>query len=99
MEKLNEYISKCANEIKSRGLCKKKGDEAHPAFLMIAVTEPPAANSVNISIAIGGNGLRLEAAIVSALDENPMLASIFKSAVMAHFVKKMGTEVKCNTKC
>jgi hypothetical protein len=98
MEKLNEYINKCANEIKSRGLC-EKGDEAHPAFFMIAVTESPAANNVNISTAISGDSLRLGAAIVSALDKNPMLASIFKSAVMTQLVKKMGTEVKCNTKC
>ena len=43
MEKLDEYISKCANEIKSRGLC-EEGDEARPAFLMVAVTESPEAN-------------------------------------------------------
>lgn len=98
MEKLNKYIAKCAIEIKSRGLC-EKGDEANPAFLMIAVTESPATNNANISVAIGGNGATLAAAIVSAFDENPALESIFKAAMTRHLIKKMETKVKCNSEC
>lgn len=69
MEKLYEYISKCAAEIKSRGLC-EEGDEARSAFLMIAVTEPPATESVGISMAMGGDAVRLTAAIATLFDEN-----------------------------
>lgn len=87
MEKLNEYMIKCANEIKSRGLC-KEGDEARPAFLMVAVTEPPADN-VGISISMGGDGVRLAAAIASVLDNNPKLARILKAAIVAHHFNKM----------
>lgn len=98
MEKLNEFISKCADEIKRRGLC-KIGDEARPAFLMIAVTEPPASENVGISISMGGDGVRLAAAIATLFDDNPKLASIFKAAMTTHLAKKITTEVKCNTEC
>ena len=97
MEKLNEYMIKCANEIKSRGLC-EKGDEARPAFLMVAVTEPPADN-VGISISMGGDYIRLVAAIVSLFDENPTLARIFKTAMEGYQIEKMRTKMKCNTEC
>ena len=97
MEKLNEYISKCANEIKSRGLC-EEGDEARPAFLMVAVTELPEAN-VGISISMGGDGVRLVAAIVSLFDKEPTLARIFKTAMEKYLIEKMRTKIKCNTEC
>lgn len=98
MEKLNEYIQKCADEIKSRGLC-EKGDEARPAFLMVAVTKSSATNNANISAAVGGDGRTLVAAIAAVLDDNLVMASIFKAAVKAHLTKMMRTEVKCNAEC
>ena len=98
MEKLNEYMIKCANEIKSRGLC-EEGDEARPAFLMVAVTDSPASENVGISISMGGDGVRLVAAIVSLFDENPTLARIFKTAMERYLIEKMRTKMKCNTEC
>lgn len=98
MEKLNEYISKCAEEIRSRGLC-EEGDEAHPAFLMIAVTEPPATESIGISIAMSGDAVRLTAAIVTLFNDEPELARIFKAAMETHLIKEMRTIVNRNTEC
>jgi hypothetical protein len=98
MEKLNEFIQKCANEVRSRGLC-KEGDGAHSAFFMIAVTKSPATKDVGISMSIGGNGVSLAAAITTVLDDNPKLASVFKAAMEAHLINKTRAEVKCNTEC